>query len=131
MKYILMAAAAGLAVTLTGTARANPVTLTCTSGPNDSNPLRVTIDETAQTAAAGDDPVVTARFTDKMVEWDEVRMREYVHGTLRTVNKTYWLYRYSGELSYGAAIDADRIEDLKPYANYTLTCTIGAPQRRF
>ena len=62
--FFVMAFAAAMVVALG--AKAQPVHLTCTSGDQE---VRVTFDESAGTAVAGNDPVSKAKFTDTTITW--------------------------------------------------------------
>jgi hypothetical protein len=95
LKRLAGAVVLGLAA---ANAYAAPISLTCTAlAGNDS--LQVTLDEGASTAAAGDDPVSSANFTDAMVTWGQletVSMQWQFH-------KNYSLNRNTGALNlYGA-----------------------------
>ncbi len=98
LKSLLGVVALGLVATNAFGATTN---LNCTfaSGNADSGGVRVVLDDSANTAVAGDDPVSPATFTDATVTWGKVETRD----SYRQYNKFYKFNRDTGVLTLSGA----------------------------
>ncbi|MGA3161560.1 MAG: hypothetical protein ABSC77_10110 [Terracidiphilus sp.] len=106
-------------------AKAQPVNLTCTYGDYE---LRVTFDESAGTAVAGDDPISNAKFTDTTITW--MIMNDHYEAF-------YTLNRNTGKLNIHTSTK-DNNNRRTPQGNIiwhqgggTYQCIVGEVQRKF